>query len=155
MFRKLLLESSSSSRWLWTNSGRGRPRCKNSYVGLRRRLRGGDRLSASEKVSRHFPLPFDFNFAPGFEKVLFFEVFAGGLRKLDGSELAQLLHALGDVHGVTPQIVDEFLAPNDPGDDRPAADADAHVETSAISGVQARHDLQHVERHFGHGFRVV
>src|SRR2546430_16361182 len=37
---------------------------------LRTRALGGNRLSAREKVSRHFPLPFDFNFSPGFEQVL-------------------------------------------------------------------------------------
>src|SRR6266540_2172518 len=106
-----------------------------------RQLRGGAGLSAGEEKSRHFPLSFHFDFAATLEGIFVFEVFVGGRGNLDGSQLAQRLHAAGDVHGVAPEVVDEFFASDDPGDDRPAADADAKLELPTIAGVHARHNF--------------
>src|SRR6266508_768050 len=79
-----------------------------------RQLRGGGGISAGEEKSRHFPLSFYFDFAATLEGIFVFEVFVGGRGNLDGSQLAQRFHAAGDVHGVAPEIVDEFLASDDP-----------------------------------------
>ena len=64
---------------------------------------------------------------------------------LDGAALAMGLHSAGEVHGVTPKIVDEFFMADDPGDHRAGVDPDPERKPLATEGA-FRDYLAHVER---------
>jgi hypothetical protein len=55
---------------------------------------------------------------------------------LDGAVLAMGLHSAGEVHGVTPKIVDEFLMADDPGDHGAGVDPDPECKPPATEGVE-------------------
>ena len=63
-------------------------------------------------------------------------------------------HAAREVHGRSPEIVDELLAADDAGDHGPRIDADAERKRLAAE-CPARHGVAHVERELNESGRVV
>ena len=57
------------------------------------------------------------------------------------------LRAARQVDRVPPQIVDKFFLPNDAGDHRPRANADAHLQFRAALAVEALHGGVHAQGH--------
>src|SRR6185437_15766218 len=80
---------------------------------------------AFEKECLHLALPLDFHRLARLEAELVAEKLAGSRRHGDPLDLAIFFHAARGVHGVSPDVVDELVPADDPGDERAAIDADA------------------------------
>ena len=65
------------------------------------------------------------------------------------------LHAAGDIHGVAPKVVGEFLGPDDAGNDGPAVHADADAPVELVAAVENADGLEHLEGGVGAGLGVV
>src|SRR6266511_5714981 len=114
-----------------------------------------NRRPAGEEVRGHSSLAFHLNFAAMFEGVFVLEPFVGGFGNLNGSKLAERFHAAGSVHGIAPEVVNEFLAADDSSDDGAGADADAELKTFPVARIELGDHFLHVEGHFRHRFHVV
>ena len=65
------------------------------------------------------------------------------------------LHPTRHVHRVAPEVVQEALASDDAGHDRPGVDPDPELEAEVADGVVRPHGLAHVEGHERHHPGVV
>ena len=65
------------------------------------------------------------------------------------------LHSTRNVHGIAPQVVDEFAFSNDAGDHGPCMDANSHRELVPSTPVDAIDDIEHIERKSCNRLRVI
>src|SRR5581483_7991813 len=86
----------------------------------------------------HRALALDLGGAPRLAVEAVGDALVGALGDLHGAGRAVRLHAAGDVDGVAPQVVQEPLLPDDPGDHRAGVDPDP--EAQAASPEHARLD---------------
>ena len=56
------------------------------------------------------------------------------------------LHPARDVHGISPEVVQEALATDDAGDHRAGIDTDAQLKAEVSDGLAGPHGVEHVER---------
>src|ERR1035441_8823540 len=87
----------------------------------------------------------DVEVAAAVETEFVFKPFIGQVGDLDASGLAERFQAAGEVDGVAPKIVGELPAPDNTGDDRTGADANAELDGGVVSAVELVDLGHHVE----------
>ena len=74
---------------------------------------------------------------------------------MDGTRHSGRLHAAGQVHGVAPQIVDEFDRADDASHHRPGVETDTELQVGATIPIELPKNAKHVQSHLGHYSGVV
>src|SRR3954464_6126355 len=109
--------------------------------GIRGRLlaRGSLRTRSQDVPDLHLALSLDLDRAPGLALELAGDELVRGARDLDSTGRPMRLHAASGVHGVTPEVVQEPLRPDDAGDDRAGVDPDAELHAQVAHLVTGAH----------------
>jgi hypothetical protein len=106
---------------------------KRSFIGLSaaRRVffaaKSEPSAAAEQKIGFHRAFPFNVDAAVRLKQKVPVKVCMGCCRDLDTVRQTVRLHSTGDVHSITPDIVDEFVGPYDPGHHIARMNADAHL----------------------------
>src|SRR6185437_7873790 len=107
-------------------------------------LRRSSSLPSQYVPNLQFVGALDLDFAPGLADELIPDQAKGVAGNLDALALPLRFHPACDVHGIAPEVVDEFLAANDAGDHWAGIDADAERKFS-IAEFALRHRRLHIE----------
>src|SRR3990167_3972738 len=110
---------------------------------------------ADKKVALYLALALNFDRLTFFEPELVGDQLVGGFGDLYNVGNSVLLHAAGHVDSVTPQVVTEFGAADNTGDDRAAIDADTHHQRFAAGLGKFSQRLLHVDGQVSNSLRMV
>ena len=101
------------------------------------------------------PLPLIVDGIAFLEPVARIEFAFNGFGNLGQVSEAVGLHTAGDIDGIAPEIVDEFLTADNAGDDGPDVDAHTQADGFAMKAFVIFNRLQHKEREFGDRFGMI
>src|SRR5262249_53704824 len=104
-----------------------------------------DMFSSDQEPNSHRTLSFYLDYASFFEVKPLRELVTGLGRDLNFPRFAGRFHARGDVHGVTPYIVEELARANDTGHDGARCNADADRYGATLWIDKASQSLTHIE----------
>src|SRR5581483_12442030 len=93
---------------------------------------------------------FDRNPASRLEFEIVLQELIHGFRHLDAVRTSGALHAAGDIDGIAPYVIAEFLLADDAGDDAATMKSDADVDRVPIGIVHMFDCLQEVQRKVSH-----
>src|SRR5215510_5986861 len=100
--------------------------------------------ASQEKVRLHRALALDLQWAARLECKIVTQDPVYFTGDMDAARDAEGFHPACRIHGISPDVVDEFMRPNHAGDDRPGMNADPRLQIDAESGARALYDIQHV-----------
>jgi hypothetical protein len=111
--------------------------------------------AAQQKIRFHRAFTFDVDAAVRLEPKSLAKVSTGCCRDLDAVWQAVRLHSTGDVHRITPDVVDEFVGSYDPGHHVARMNADAHLQGVRQLAIYPLDRLDHRQGHLSDHDRVL
>src|ERR1017187_1932124 len=140
----LSLNSSTSLSCIWHPRSRHGPKIRQDDVG-----------AAEQKIGFLRAFTFAVDAAMRLEPKVLLEMLMGCCRDLDTIRQAVRLHSTGDVHCITPDVIDEFVGPYDPGYHVARMNTDAHLQGNRQLAVHPLDRRDHRQRYIGNRMGVV